>query len=210
MRVSSALAVATFLFASVVNPAYFAGCGGSSESEPEFGEAEMLALLDVANEQGRWTFESAGREYEIELSLLQVSGEDAFGGIAPLRGGAMSVTRAMPGMLSGATARACGTRRFMNRAAACVTVSELPVEGELTLREVSPMPRVVATNVSVEGRLWTDAYHLVFATIDLQFGASSVTLHSDDARRFELHRVDAVAADLGATDGIQFDTGENF
>src|SRR5262245_45172361 len=71
------VAVVVFALAFVVNPGYVAGCGGAGgESEPEFGEEEMLELLDEANAMGPWQFEHEGTPYEVELVLAQKEGED--------------------------------------------------------------------------------------------------------------------------------------
>jgi hypothetical protein len=179
-------AVSTFLLASVVNPAYFAGCV-QDESEPDFGEPEMLELLDAVNEQGRWQFENAGAQYEIEFSLMQAAGAD-------------SHAAARTAMFSGATAHACGSRTFMNSAAACLTVSQLIVEGEFTLRELAPTPRVVASAVAVTGNLTAPGNHLRSASLDLRFGDSFVTLETRDASTFELQNLHARSRDLGDVD----------
>jgi hypothetical protein len=177
-----------FLIAFVVNPGYFSACVAGSG--PDFGEAEMLAVLDAANAQETWQFDAEGRSYAVDVSLLQTKGDDAFSG------------RSTPAWAS--RAFACGNRRFMNSASACITRSEVGVIGEVTLREVAPSARVIAV-ADVEGSLWTDAARLLFATIDLEFEGGSIGLHSDDAKRFEVQRVQWAAAD--GSERIEYGTG---
>jgi hypothetical protein len=205
MSMRTLLFAAGFFFAFVVNPAYITGCM-VSESEPDFGEAEMLALLDAANEQGRWELESDGKTYEIELSLMQKVGSPAASGPEPgyaPRTAWEPRTALRAGSLWSAPAHACGTRTFTQSASACVTFTEVPLFGELTIRELSPTPHVVVDALEVEGRLWTDAARLLFAYLDVYLSddrsGDSITLHSPDATSFELQQVDAMG--LG-DDGI--------
>ena len=64
----------------------------------------------------------------------------------------------------------------MQSASACVTTSELLLEGELTLREVSPTARVIAAGLPVDGRLWTDSQILGGMDLELDFGKSHLEL----------------------------------
>jgi hypothetical protein len=187
MSLRTLLCFTSFCFAFVVNPGYITGCS-TSDSEPEFGEAEMLELLDAANEQGRWQLESGGKTYEIELSFMQAAAG------APGEQAARAPRRPLePGSLFGTRAHACGTRTFTQRASACVTFTEVPLVGELTVRELSPTPHVIVDAVEIEARLWTDAHRLLFAYLDFEFEDNRVVLHSPDAESWQLQRVDAMA-----------------
>jgi hypothetical protein len=55
-----------FVAASVLNPAYFAGCG-MGEEEYQFDAADMLALLEKAN--GSFEAAHAGETYRIDLEV---------------------------------------------------------------------------------------------------------------------------------------------
>ena len=81
------LAVAlTFVLAFVVNPAYVAGCGAEEQDEPDFGEAEMVALLDDINGMDATEVSDSEAVYEIDLALTQAEGDD----VAAARGGQLS------------------------------------------------------------------------------------------------------------------------
>lgn len=167
------LAGAVFLFALVVNPAYF-GCG-PTESEPNFGEAEMLQSLDAANETGTWDFEVDGVSYELTLSLMQVVGEDV-------------IAVRHPQSMFASTAHACGSRSFLMSASACVTVTTLQVEGELTLRRVEDgVATELVSNAAVSGDLTAYGETLRDVSMNLVFGdARTVSLSAEDARTFVL------------------------
>jgi len=172
------LASAVFFVALALNPGYF-GCG-TSDNAPNFGETEMLQSLDAANEIGTWTMHVDGVDYEVTLSLIQTAGEDSY---------ASRPTRA----LFGNVAHACGSRTFMQSASACVTRTELIVDGELTLRRVDadgPFDLVSAT--PVHGSLTSYTTTLGWVALELAFGdANRIALHANDARDYTLASFDA-------------------
>lgn len=179
----SLLIAVAFYLGLVLNPAYFAGCGGDASDATSFGEPEMLRLLDAANEAGSWEFDAGGSRYALDLVLTQSAGADTHAGlgVAP----AAFAQRAY----------ACGTRRFMNSAAACITFTEVPLEGELSLRQLAPVVRTLATGVAVHGALWTSGDRLLSASLNLSFSGGTAELNSPDARAFELLQFSAAAAD---------------
>jgi hypothetical protein len=186
MPIRSTLSLLAFALAFIVNPGYFAGCGPADGDEPEFGEAETLALLERANEMANWELESAGVRYALTLSVSQAAGADDR---TSLRSPSAWRTSAF----------ACGTRRFRQSASACSTRSELVVEGELTLRELSPTSRTLADRLSVHGQLWTDGHRLLYATLELGSGDNHFILHSDDASSFEVESIEAPALEEGVS-----------
>jgi hypothetical protein len=119
------LTVVAFGLTFVVNPGYFAGCA-SDTSEPEkfeFGEAEMLDLLDEANAMVPFELEDGGTRYRLELTLEQQAGEDEaeFG------------SSQQPKAAFASWAHACGRRTFQSSAAACLTTSGVPLRALFSL-----------------------------------------------------------------------------
>lgn len=173
----SLLSVGTFLVAFVVNPLYFTGCG-SSESAPNFGEAEMVALFDRTDD-ATYSFEWESESYELALSLD--------------RAAAAAVARAESTSFM-QSASACGDRTFYQSASACVTVTSLPVVGTFTLTRVDGATRtVVAENVAVTGEISVYGDELRAASLNVTFrdGADFIQLNSPTAGDFELERVHA-------------------
>lgn len=142
------LATSLFAIGLVINPAYFLGCAGEEELEFDYGEEEMLGLLDDFNAES-WTVESKGVAYAFEVSLSQVEGEDHE---AARRRVAASAQ----------TAHACGGKRrvFGASASACATVydTRLPVEGTLRVSTMKNGETSVLLDGDVEGELVVDGH----------------------------------------------------
>ncbi|MBK8170950.1 MAG: hypothetical protein IPK60_11490 [Sandaracinaceae bacterium] len=156
----SAIGVAVFALAFVVNPLYFAGCV-ASDPEPNFGEPEMLALLDDANESSPYAFAVDDVHYELALSLSQSA----------------QMARAIPKSELVQSAYACGNRAFYQSAAACVTVTELPVNGTFTLRRMDGSEWVeVATDIAVRGSIAVYGETLTSAFLTLHFRDNQDTI----------------------------------
>lgn len=175
-----------FGVAFVINPAYVTGCGPTID-EPDFGEAEMVALLDDLNAMGVSEIDSDGAVYEVELTLEQAEGDD------------VTAVREQSPFTS--TAYACGSRTFMKSAAACSTTTALAVEGTLTIRRVDgPEPVVVVEGLAVSGLIEVYGDHLRSAYVNLELeGGGSAGLYTENAKDFELHSLEA--HDLGE-DGV--------
>lgn len=178
----SFVGLAVFFVAFVVNPLYFAGCV-SADPEPNFGEAEMVALLATVNSTDVWAFSTNGQSYELTLTLDR----------------ATHASRAVPRKDAfSATAMACGTRSFYQSAAACITVTSLPLTGSFMLERVSGSERAtVAANVAFEGALVVYGDTIGSAHLDLTFrdGTDGISIGSPDAHEFTLERIHA--QDLG-------------
>jgi hypothetical protein len=144
--------VATFLFlvGLVINPAYFLGCAAEDETVKfDYGEEEMLGLLEDINAVESWTVETEeGVVYTLELSLTQAESEDETAAYSTSGAWAQ-------------TARACGTKRrmFGASASACSTHYEtlLPLEGTLRVRAERDGETVVLTDEAVSGTLAVDS-----------------------------------------------------
>jgi hypothetical protein len=171
-----------FGVAFVINPAYVTGCGPTIE-EPDFGEAEMVALLDDLNAMGVSEIESDDALYEVELTVAQAEGEDV-------------IAAREPSPLA-STAHACGSRTFMKSAAACGTSTALSLEGTLTIRRVDgDAPVVVVEALAVSGLMeaYGDRLRTAYVNLELE-GGGSATWYTDNAKDFVLHWLDA--QDLG-------------
>lgn len=181
LTLRSLLGAGVFAVAFVLNPLYFAGCG-ASEPEPNFGEAEMLGLYDRVD-TGTWSFETGGSSYELSLVLNRAT--------------ATVVARAEESFTQ--SAHACGDRTFFQSAAACITVTSVPVVGTVTLVRVVGEPRTtVAENVAIEGSIdvYGDALQNAMMTLTLGETTQLLAFSSPAAMDFELTRV--LLTDVGA------------
>src|SRR5262245_5150150 len=66
MKLRSLLGSLVFVAASILNPAYFAGCG-ASDDDYKYGAKDMVALLATAN--GSYEIEHQGKTYRVELAV---------------------------------------------------------------------------------------------------------------------------------------------
>lgn len=172
-----------FAAAFVVNPAYLVGCSSEADDdEPDFGEAEMVGLLDDFNGMGASAVVDGSAVYEVNVALTQQEGADA----VSARGG-LRVVRA---------AHACGSRTFLRSAAACTTETLLGIEGTIIVRRVDgPSSMILVEGLAVQGQIIASGETLRFASLDLYFAGGSATWFTDDGQHFELSTFDAT--DLG-------------
>lgn len=162
----------SFGVAFVINPAYVAGCGSPEEEQPDFGEAEMLALLEELTAAEPTELEDGDAQYEIELDLAEAEGEDVVSSARPL---------------FASSAYACGSRTFMKSAAACSTQTEIALEGTLSVRRVDgDEPVVIAQDVAVEGRMMASGKTLRFVSIDLEFEGGTARWTTSNGMDFAL------------------------
>lgn len=143
-----------WIFASILwmlNP-ILPGCEMEKETEFSFDEADMLAVLEDI-QANPWEVESNGQSFIATLSLHQmVSAEDSVNSDA-------SADLLLDIMGS---ARACGSRRFFAQADACIEMSILLVEGEITIEDlddstIEPLVFPVTGSLDVFGLELTNA-----------------------------------------------------
>lgn len=174
-----------FALASTVNPMFLAGCFVDEGNDFEFGEAEMLTLLETGNET--FDFESGGKSYALMLSIAQSA--------------ATARLDASPSLFQ--TASACGSRSFEQSAAACITISSMPAAGTFTLVETTGgETRVVLEDVPVRGTLFVHGETLSNGYLELSFNDGDSTqdtfaLARDASNTLVLERF--VASREGAT-----------
>ena len=161
----------------IVNPAYLAGCLGSSEdAEWEFGEAEMLDVVSAANDAGPFEFEVNGTRYQLALRLVQRGGPEQERAASP-----------MAAPFSGAVARACGHRTFTNSAAACLWVSHVPLTATLNLDRLDGLtPNTLIADGTTEGELWALGKRLNGGQIDLSASGFRLRLRVEQAEHVTL------------------------
>lgn len=131
----------------MINPV-FTGCDAPPHQEEfDFGEAEMLDVLDNMNST-TWTFEINGSDVEVQVELNQRS---------------ISETAALLSLINLGSAHACGSRSFFAEAEACIDVTSLPIEGTVSLSPIDTPdePQVF----SVEGSL--DVYGNTLSNVDI-------------------------------------------
>ncbi|HKU39979.1 MAG TPA: hypothetical protein VJR89_17585 [Polyangiales bacterium] len=182
MRASprAVLALGVFAVAFVINPGYFAGCVGEP-SGPDFGEAEMLELLDEANATGPFDLEHAGVQYRLELSMQQKAGDDLD----------ETSSRQQPTPFA-ARAYACGSRTFMASAAACLTSSIIPLTGQFSLVRIDETGETrVLDDETLSGELRVGGNRLSNGGAIEMYDAAMdgvIALRSKDGVHFELWR----------------------
>jgi hypothetical protein len=183
------MTAAAFCLASVINPGYFAGCTSNTDqpgAEPgaekfDFGETEMLALVDEANATSPFDVTSGSQTYKLEVSFEQRSGEDQ-DDTAALKQRPLFTSRAF----------ACGTRTFMQSAAACITQSEVLLTATINLYRVDSTGLTpVVQNRTVDARLLVYGTTLSSAQIvSGSYGsgnpATQLSLMSSNGSTFEL------------------------
>ena len=177
-----------FGLGSVVNPAYF-GCASESVEKFEFGEAEMLELLDEANATGPFEFEDGTDRYRLEVIFTQKPGDDSD----------ESASSSVHAPFA-ARAYACGSRSFKQSASACITSSTVPLTAQLDLFRLD-----VGGETHLVRNQTFDAMLNVFGT---KLNNASIGIVPDDPeiatalslsvrdKTFELTRFRIVATDL--------------
>jgi hypothetical protein len=193
--------VAAFCLASVINPGYFAGCASSTgDDDPgpepgsekfEFGEAEMLALVDEANATSPFDFTQGPDHYRVEMFFEQRAGED--------QDDTASLQRPAPFKMR---AFACGTRTFMQSAAACVTMSQVLLTATINLyrldgEDTTPIVqnRKVDAYLSVGGYKLTNA-NIISGSYGVGDNSTQIALGSADGKTFKLDQFRIVDSEL--------------
>lgn len=151
MKARNAIASALFVSGLVLNPAYFLGCAAEEkERKFDYGEAEMLSLLDDINDTDAWLIVSDGVEYTVQVSLSQARGADDTKSAAPSdrESGESAWTQ---------QAHACGNKErvFGSTASACDTlyITTIPVEGTLEIFKIEGSESSLVKELAVSGDL---------------------------------------------------------
>ncbi len=153
-----------FLTGFVLNPAFVTGCGGVNEPDFEFGEPEMLALLETTNDRV-WEWDETG----VTFSLKQ--------------GSELVLSQQSVSWLNVATA--CDDRSFVASAGACIVASRLAIEGTVTITDRTHGD-VILEDAPVHGTMEVLGRTLSGVRIDLSHTQGSVTFDSEDGQVLEL------------------------
>lgn len=168
MKARSLLGSLVFVAASVLNPAYFAGCGKSEDFE--FDADDVVVLLETAN--GSFETNFNGERYRVELELEPASegtgGEDGYGG-SPW------AYRAF----------ACGNRQLVASASACSDSSSMRLTGSVAVTRLGSDPRVIYDGAITRGSLDVFGLKLSNGRIDVNFTGGSVGFDSHDGESFD-------------------------
>ena len=105
----------------LVNPV-FSGCNSGTQSEFDFGEAELLDMLETINGQS-WEVTFDGEVSTVTVDFEQIIGETYI----------ESDQAALWSAIEVGSAHACGSRSFLAEAEACIDISSLVLEGTLTV-----------------------------------------------------------------------------
>ena len=101
----------------MINPV-FTGCEGPApQDEFDFGEAEMLDVLDDMNEE-TWNIDMDGLTYEVTVDFQQRISQETAANIS---------------FIDISSAHACGSRSFFAEADACLDVTSLPIKGTVSI-----------------------------------------------------------------------------
>jgi hypothetical protein len=167
MRIRPLLGSLLFVAASVLNPAYFAGCG-MGEEEYQFDAVDMLGLLEKAN--GSFEAAHAGETYRIEL---EVEAEPEPGASASPWGSPKAF--------------ACGNRQLYATASACFDSSSMSVRGHIAVVRLGENEE----NVVYDGPIASDAtldvsgLKLNNGRLYVSFTGGSFSLSSRDGAGFD-------------------------
>ena len=143
----------------LVNPIYFVGC--AEDYEFTFGQKELLEIMDEVNEE-TWIYEGDEQTFEIKFTLAQQEGETA--------------SLFMGDIFS--SAHACEQRSFVAEAAACVTNTDLLLEGVATILDFDTK-EVIQAEIAVEGWLSVSGYDLDNAQLELYHDSGSFSFTDD-------------------------------
>lgn len=184
-------AALVFAAGSVLNPAYFAGCGaGDDDARFEYGAEEVVALLDQANDEVEVDAAdvahcSTGQPcmlsevpYRVEIELAPDTAAQA----------AAEEKSASTGWL-GMRAHACGNRRLFASASACIDYSSMDVHGHLKITRLDADAETVVVESDVEGSLRVVGMKLSNADVSLQFEGGTLSFRSLDGQQFQDHRL---------------------
>ena len=141
-------------FLWLANPIYFTGCFGE-KYEFTFDQSDMLALLDEVNEE-TWIYEVDGKDFEIRFNLEQEGAETASLNIGEIL----------------ASAHACESRSFVAEAGACITNTDMPVEGVVTIIDAETQ-EVIQEDLSLSGSMYVYGYDLDNVSLDLYHDGGS-------------------------------------
>jgi hypothetical protein len=160
MRCTKLLAVAAFGVSSVINPGYFAGCA-SNDHEDEEGSnqamtAEMTERVLAANSSYDLNIDAVDYRIDVDIEPVRESAKQALN----------------LGSAFAQTAHACGTKKLMATAAACITEYQMDVTGHITLlrKATGDNYSAVASDVAVTGTLSS------FGPLSLKFDGGQVEL----------------------------------
>ena len=183
MRIRTTVGTFSFLLASSLNPAYFAGCASSDAPGFQYGAAEMTTLARAAADS--FELAAAGSRSRLDLDIEPTRAPTA----------SASDTRA----LFASRAYACGNRKLFATASACIDESTMDVQGTFALLRVQEgkPDEVVLENEPVKGQLAVRSLILNGGVMDLTFEGGHLTLNSKDSKTFELRSfvVSGVGAD---------------
>jgi len=170
MRTCRWYSLGAFAVASLLNPGYFAGCVSSSAEGGRFkyGAAEMSELARGANDS--YELELRGETYRVDLDIEP-----------------SAVHAARGAGLFGRTVHACGDRRLIATASACVDSSSMAVAGTLSLSRLrAEGEEIVAREVPVEGLLMVHSLVLSQGEMDLKFDGGRLSLIGQYRGAYEL------------------------
>ncbi|HTU64017.1 MAG TPA: hypothetical protein VMF89_36375 [Polyangiales bacterium] len=166
-------ALTAFGISSVINPGYFAGCAASvEEPQYQYGADEMAQLVLAA---------SSSYELQIDGVLHRVDID-----IEPARAPVETASRT--GSAFALRAQACGERKLVATAHACVSSSTMEASGKLTLLRASAGDSFeeVASDVAVRGTLRVSSLTLTSGNFQLTYDGGQIELLSRDGKTFEL------------------------
>jgi hypothetical protein len=175
-------ALTAFGISSVINPGYFAGCTAAGEDDYQYGADEMAELVLAANSSYELQIDGVMHRLDIDLEPARAPAETA------VRTGSAFALRA----------QACGDRKLVATAHACVSSSTMDASGKLTLLRAgdSDTFEEVASDVAIRGTLHVFSRTLTSGNFQLSYDGGQLELLSRDGKTFALssHNLAVLAA----------------
>lgn len=150
----------------LLNP-IFTGC--AEEKTFEFGEAEMLELLDSLESQ-TWVTSIDGTDHELILELEQSTEEQA---------------ALMPSVLDLGSAHACEDRTFLASAEACIDTTTLTIEGSARVVNLDT-EEVLYESLELSGTMTVMGLTMDNADIYVEHSTGFLNWYSNDGENLEL------------------------
>jgi len=163
----------SFGFFLIVNPLFVVSCGENSEFE--YDEHDMLAVVDDLNEAAALPVSAGSDEqgYQLRFAIEQ-----------SVAGGKTAHLAPESSWIS--QAHACTQRTFVEEAGACMSTSELRLQGTLFVEQEGS----VVHTLDVEGSMFVMGKRLRGADFFFNFDGGTVSLNWEGASAFTLDSIE--------------------
>ena len=159
------LQLATFGVFALGNPLVFVACSSNSEDAYEYDQADMVAVASGLDSAG--PYQVGEYSVTVQFPFANEHAANATPSAQDAAHGSSSSVGVAPAFF--ARAHACGTRSFVQPAAACIDASEMQLQATLRVeRDAKVVELEMTGNMRVDSRILTFA--------DFYFAADSLLL----------------------------------